>query len=215
MKSLRSIAFLSSSPGVERKRRPRGAPAARSFPHRPVVLRVRGRKRSALAILERAGGSLERPARQHGHRRLTRRDALLFGDRRRLERLGLDGGAGRNAAAREQVDDAPGSSGRGAGLRGDARNQCVELFGVHDEARRAEDAVRVPGKGRGTVWAIEHRYSRQTGESYDDGWGTLDQQAAEERLGPETTVIEERVKSILSKNVSPDLSFDLSINPYP
>jgi len=83
-----------------------------------------------------------------------------------------------------------------------------------DEGPRAEDAARVPGKGRGTVWAIEHRYSRQTGESYDDGWGTLDQQAAEERLGPETTVIEERVKSILSKNDSPDLSFDLSINPY-
>jgi len=72
----------------------------------------------------------------------------------------------------------------------------------------------VPARGRGTVWAIEHRYSRQTGESYDDGWGTLDQEAAEERLGPETTVIEERVKSILSKNDSPDLSFDLSINPY-
>ena len=83
-----------------------------------------------------------------------------------------------------------------------------------DEAPRPEDAGHVPAKGRGTVWAIEHRYSRQTGESYDDGWGTLDQQAAEERLGPETTVIEERVKSILSKNDSPDLSFDLSINPY-
>jgi len=83
-----------------------------------------------------------------------------------------------------------------------------------DEAPRPEDAGRLPAKGRGTVWAIEHRYSRQTGESYDDGWGTLDQEAAEERLGPETTVIEERVKSILSKNDSPDLSFDLSINPY-
>jgi DNA repair photolyase len=83
-----------------------------------------------------------------------------------------------------------------------------------DEAPRAEDAARTPTKGRGTVWAIEHRYSHQTGESYDDGWGTLDQEAAEERLGPETTVIEERVKSILAKNDSPDLSFDLSINPY-
>ena len=83
-----------------------------------------------------------------------------------------------------------------------------------DEAPRPEDAGRLPAKGRGTVWAIEHRYSRQMGESYDDGWGTLDQEAAEERLGPETTVIEERVKSILSKNDSPDLSFDLSINPY-
>src|SRR5215218_10394580 len=83
-----------------------------------------------------------------------------------------------------------------------------------DEAPRAEDAARLPTKGRGTVWAIEHRYSRQMGESYDDGWGTLDQEAGEERLGPETTVIEERVKSILSKNDSPDLDFDLSVNPY-
>jgi len=83
-----------------------------------------------------------------------------------------------------------------------------------DEAPRPEQAARVPTKGRGTVWAIEHRYARQTGESYDDGWGTLDQEAEEERLGPGTQVIEERVKSILSKNDSPDLDFDLSINPY-
>jgi DNA repair photolyase len=83
-----------------------------------------------------------------------------------------------------------------------------------DEAPRPEAVRGVPAKGRGTVWAIEHRYARQTGESYDDGWGTLDQQASEERLGPETTVIEERVKSIVSKNDSPDLDFDLSINPY-
>ena len=59
-------------------------------------------------------------------------------------------------------------------------------------------AARGPAKGRGTVWAIEHRYSqRQRSESYDDGWGTLEQAAVEERLAPETTVIEERVKSIL------------------
>jgi DNA repair photolyase len=83
-----------------------------------------------------------------------------------------------------------------------------------DEAPRPEHAARVPTKGRGTVWAIEHRYARQTGESYDDGWGTLDQVAEEERLGPETQVIEERVKSILGSNDSPDLDFDLSINPY-
>jgi DNA repair photolyase len=83
-----------------------------------------------------------------------------------------------------------------------------------DEAPRPEEAARPPVKGRGTVWAIEHRYSRSGGESYDDGWGTLEQAATEERLAPETTVIEERVKSILARNDSPDLSFDLSINPY-
>ena len=83
-----------------------------------------------------------------------------------------------------------------------------------DEAPRPESGASAPVKGRGTVWAIEHRYSRQAGESYDDGWGTLDQQAGEERLGPETTVVEEHAKTILSKNDSPDLSFDQSINPY-
>jgi DNA repair photolyase len=83
-----------------------------------------------------------------------------------------------------------------------------------DERPRPEEQVRGPVKGRGTVWAIEHRYSRQGSESYDDGWGTLEQAATEERLAPETTVIEERVKSILSGNDSPDLHFDLSINPY-
>ena len=69
-------------------------------------------------------------------------------------------------------------------------------------------------KGRGTAWAIEHRFARQTSEFCDDGWGLLDQQATEERIAPATQIIEERVKSILSSNDSPDISFDLSINPY-
>ena len=69
-------------------------------------------------------------------------------------------------------------------------------------------------KGRGTVWAIEHRFARQEREQHDDGWGTLDQAAQEEHLPPTTQIIEERVKSILSSNDSPDISFDLSINPY-
>jgi DNA repair photolyase len=69
-------------------------------------------------------------------------------------------------------------------------------------------------KGRGTVWMIEHRFKGETHEAFDDGWGTLEQAAQEERLAPATEVIEERVKSILSGNESPDIAFDLSINPY-
>ncbi|HET7792869.1 MAG TPA: PA0069 family radical SAM protein [Rhizobacter sp.] len=69
-------------------------------------------------------------------------------------------------------------------------------------------------KGRGTAWAIIHRYAKQTSEGFDDGWGTVDQLAEQEHLPPETQIIEERVKSILSSNDSPDISFDLSINPY-
>jgi len=69
-------------------------------------------------------------------------------------------------------------------------------------------------KGRGTAWAIAHRYTRQPSESFDDGWGTLEQAASEEHVPVATQIIEERVKSILSSNDSPDISFDLSINPY-
>jgi len=79
-------------------------------------------------------------------------------------------------------------------------------------------APGIPGpaqvKGRGTVWAIEHRYAAQSTESFDDGWGSLDQCAQEEHLPPATQIIEERVKSILSSNDSPDVHFDISVNPY-
>src|SRR6195952_2233691 len=79
-----------------------------------------------------------------------------------------------------------------------------------------EGAEPSPGsiKGRGTSWLIDHRFTRDASESFDDGWGTLDQHASEEHLPPATQIIEERVKSILSPDDSPDLHFDLSINPY-
>jgi DNA repair photolyase len=69
-------------------------------------------------------------------------------------------------------------------------------------------------KGRGTSWAIDHRFQHHDSESFDDGWGTIDQAVEEEHLPPATQIIEERVKSILSSNDSPDVHFDLSINPY-
>jgi len=85
-------------------------------------------------------------------------------------------------------------------------------------AARRDDGAPLPEaaplKGRGTAWTIEHRYARHSSEVEDDGWGYLDQQASEERLPPATQIIEEHVKSILSSNDSPDVSFDLSINPY-
>ena len=74
--------------------------------------------------------------------------------------------------------------------------------------------IFAPTKGRGTVWAIEHRFSVNQRESFDDGWGSLEQAAREEHLRPDTQVIEEHVKSVLTGNDSPDIGFDLSINPY-
>ena len=71
-----------------------------------------------------------------------------------------------------------------------------------------------PVKGRGTTWAIEHRFQHHNSETFDDGWGTIDQDAQEEHSPPATQIIEERVKSILSSNDSPDVAFDISVNPY-
>jgi DNA repair photolyase len=72
----------------------------------------------------------------------------------------------------------------------------------------------VTPKGRGTAWAIEHRFTRQRHETIDDGWGALEQPAREELAAPGTQIIEQRVKTILAGNESPDIPFDLSINPY-
>jgi DNA repair photolyase len=78
----------------------------------------------------------------------------------------------------------------------------------------ADMPMPAPLKGRGTVWALAHRFSRDRREAFDDGWGTLEQAAQAETLAPATQVIEERARSILASNDSPDIGFDLSINPY-
>jgi len=83
-----------------------------------------------------------------------------------------------------------------------------------DPAAPAATLLYAPVKGRGTVWALEHRFASDQREAFDDGWGTLEQAAREEVLAPQTQIIEERVKSILAGNDSPDIGFDLSINPY-
>jgi DNA repair photolyase len=69
-------------------------------------------------------------------------------------------------------------------------------------------------KGRGTVWALEHRFTTDTRAEFDDGWGTLEQAATLDRVPAPTQVREESVNRILSGNDSPDIGFDLSINPY-
>jgi len=72
----------------------------------------------------------------------------------------------------------------------------------------------VPQKGRGTAWKLPHRFSAELKEDFDDGWCTLQQSVLEQPLAPATQIIDEQVRSILSANDSPDVGFDLSINPY-
>jgi DNA repair photolyase len=69
-------------------------------------------------------------------------------------------------------------------------------------------------KGRGTSWALPHRFDSVAREAFDDGWGGLDPQADEVDAPARTQIVEERVKAILAASDSPDIGFDLSINPY-
>jgi len=90
-------------------------------------------------------------------------------------------------------------------------------FRVVDPADVSAGAASGPAavlKGRGTAWAIAHRFERDAREAIDDGWGTLDQSADEQHLAPGTTVVEEHARRILSTNDSPDIAFDVAINPY-
>ena len=64
-------------------------------------------------------------------------------------------------------------------------------------------------KGRGATRSPDARYLENQREYFDDGWPA---EAAPAVL--KTTVVEEHPKSIINRNKSPDLPFELSINPY-
>jgi len=66
-------------------------------------------------------------------------------------------------------------------------------------------------KGRGAASNPEGRFESVRRESVDDGWfpGEDDEPAR-----PATTVTEERARSIIARNDSPDIPFEQSINPY-
>ncbi len=69
-------------------------------------------------------------------------------------------------------------------------------------------------KGRGTGWALAHRFSSLQRQAVDDGWGEDSGVVTLEPVAPTTLILEEHVKTILTGNDSPDIGFDLSINPY-
>ena len=68
-----------------------------------------------------------------------------------------------------------------------------------------------PLKGRGAVSQPTGRFESRSVEALDDGWGSLEDSVTE-RI--ETQLFEERTRSVISRNDSPDVSFDRSINPY-
>src|SRR6187401_1786585 len=67
-----------------------------------------------------------------------------------------------------------------------------------------------PAKGRGATINPEGRFETRTQEPFDDAW--FSDPVEERKL--DTHVTEERAKSVISRNESPDVPFSQSINPY-
>jgi DNA repair photolyase len=65
-------------------------------------------------------------------------------------------------------------------------------------------------KGRGAASNPEGRFESAKLEAFDDGWEREEESAPH----PATMVTDERARSIISRNDSPDIPFEQSINPY-
>jgi len=80
------------------------------------------------------------------------------------------------------------------------------------EALIAQSGLRVDGerrRGRGAGLNPSGRFEPQSRETFDDGWQTL------EELPPFRTEVQiEKPRTAITRNESPDIPFDRSINPY-
>jgi DNA repair photolyase len=84
-----------------------------------------------------------------------------------------------------------------------------------DPDREYPVAPPVPRKGRGAVTNLQGRYEVDQREAVDDGWSECAEPGGEgESPALRTQVFEERAKSILTHNASPDIPFSVSLNPY-
>jgi len=87
-------------------------------------------------------------------------------------------------------------------------DEPVELSAAHDGVLDA-GVERERRRGRGSVSNASGRFEPHARLVFDDGWQSL------EELPPfKTFVQEERARKIITRNESPDIGFDRSINPY-
>jgi len=78
-----------------------------------------------------------------------------------------------------------------------------------NDSRGPDTVVAERRRGRGAVSNTSGRFEPHARVVFDDGWQSL------EELPPFKTVVqEERARKIITRNESPDLGFDRSINPY-
>lgn len=78
-----------------------------------------------------------------------------------------------------------------------------------DDARKAQAPVR----GRGAASPVTGRFEKTRAHGEDDGWGSVYDDLADAPK-PRTQVTEERARSIITRNDSPDVGFSQSVNPY-
>ena len=84
----------------------------------------------------------------------------------------------------------------------------------HDSDAWQPIAPPAPTKGRGAVTNLQGRYEVDQREVFDDGWQPAHEDEAGNSPALRTQVFEERAKSILTRNQSPDIPFSVSLNPY-
>ena len=89
----------------------------------------------------------------------------------------------------------------GQKLKNSGRVTLIETTGV---------AERFEHRGRGAISNQAGRYERHTHDPFDDGWGTIEDEAAP----LETILMDDTAKTIITFNNSPDLGFDRTVNPY-
>jgi DNA repair photolyase len=95
------------------------------------------------------------------------------------------------------------------------RQNVLELFGTIRYCSPMTDALPdSPRKGRGAVSNRAGRYERLAAVRVDDGWGPPPdgEERQPERL--ETTLLVDSARTVITRNDSPDVPFDRSINPY-
>ncbi len=87
---------------------------------------------------------------------------------------------------------------------------------MSDPNNESEERVMLPPrplsaqKGRGAVTNLQGRFERNGRAQFDDGWPADEDEGAPFK----TQVTDEYAKTILTRNASPDIPFNVSLNPY-
>jgi DNA repair photolyase len=118
------------------------------------------------------------------------------------------------AQSADHVHDTSGARGRRASARSRGHGSSRPPANVSPEDSVASGAppvrpIQPAQRGRGALSNASGRFESETRCFEEDGWSS-----AEEPAAALTHVTEERARTIITRNDSPDISFDRSINPY-